>query len=288
MRTRTLAVLSFLALASGACSGGGDDTVPPDLPVVAEARAKFPDALTLHTKVVARSCSPATGVCHNNKEYPDLHTAGNFVQAVTRPCNQDKADPSLIFDGCENVADTLDVGSVGFKTRIGWIGDYLYDQSTGISYRPMSLEKAAPESTYAADARFLRNGSLFVAVEQSIELTAGSKDAKLLYGYNASYETYQLLEQLQGGDPNGNGVYGAEDPWQELMPGHTDRSYLLGRITGTVPGSRMPLANQPLSDPEYVALFCWVESIGSHPGVEDKIDYGHCKFARNPVSYALP
>ena len=49
----------------------------------------------------------------------------------------------------------------------------------------------------------------------------------------------------------------------------------------------MPLANDPISASEYVAIFCWIESIGGHPSPEDRIDYDGCKFAKDPKSFPL-
>ena len=62
-----------------------------------------------------------------------------------------------------------------------------------------------------------------------------------------------------GGDPNRNGVFGAIDapippPATMVAPGSLATSYLWGRLTGTVPGFRMPLANGPVRNPQYIAL----------------------------------
>jgi hypothetical protein len=62
-----------------------------------------------------------------------------------------------------------------------------------------------------------------------------------------------------------------------------------GRVTGTVPGTRMPLANAPLSDAEYVALACWIETLAGTPWPRagDLIDYDECIFAWYPERHAL-
>ena len=70
------------------------------------------------------------------------------------------------------------------------------------------------------------------------------------------------------GDPNMNGVFGARigDPIALMVPGSPEESYLVGRLRGTlegedVPGTLMPLANQPPSVPDLVALYCFVEGL---------------------------
>ena len=41
---------------------------------VLEAQTNLPTGIELQAEVVIRSCGPINGVCHNEKEYPDLHT----------------------------------------------------------------------------------------------------------------------------------------------------------------------------------------------------------------------
>lgn len=282
---RRLALLHVLAaLGAAGCSGGGEDVDPPDHPWVNEARIEFPTALELHTKVISRSCGPLDGVCHNNKEFPDLHTPGNFVTAVARPCNVDVEDPEQIFDGCEPPADEVSIG--GFRTKLSWIAPYDdYDPDTFEPFRLVRFAEPSPVSDDRVAGAILRGGSEYLAISFSVE--QGNTEGRLIELYDLPYQEYQKLATVRGGDPNGNGVFGGEEGWAEIMPGRPDRSYLVGRVTGTVPGSRMPLANQPLSNPEYVALHCWIESIGSHPRPEDRIDYDRCEYARAPLDYEI-
>jgi hypothetical protein len=56
-----------------------------------------------------------------------------------------------------------------------------------------------------------------------------------------------------------------------------------------VPGSRMPLANQPLNISEMLGLFCWIEGIpqdGSF-SLDWPIDYNACSFAADPENLNL-
>jgi hypothetical protein len=103
-----------------------------------------------------------------------------------------------------------------------------------------------------------------------------------------------VLATLVGGDPNADGVWGADEltPGERgalVVPGALDRSYLWGRITGTVPGFRMPLANTPITNPGYVAIACWIEGLSASSAErdpEDLIDYDSCQYANAPVDYA--
>ena len=73
------------------------------------------------------------------------------------------------------------------------------------------------------------------------------------------------------------------------FPGSLDDSYMWQRITGQVPGSRMPLANAPLTEPAYVAIACWIEGLkpGVTPSPDDPIDYTDCQFGQNPVDWTV-
>ena len=285
---KTIGIFSLLAGIALVAACGGNDSYDSskDAPEVQEARASFPTALQLHEKVIARSCSPTNGVCHNAKEYPDMHTVGNFVSVASKPCNEDKVnDPMTIYDGCEPLADEIELPSLGFRTRIGYMGADQYDES-GV-YREITTEHTVPESGSFLAAKFLRNGAVIASLDANIRTTGGTKLVRLENYYNVDYQTYLALQTLAGGDPNQNGVFGYTNGWHEITPGRPDRSYLIGRITGTVPGTRMPLANQALSDAEYVAIECWIESIGSTPSPNQAIDYDGCRYAKHPQHFAI-
>ena len=93
----------------------------------------------------------------------------------------------------------------------------------------------------------------------------------------------QVLEAVTPGDPNADGVYGgsSEDSMQEIKPGDPWNSYLLQRLQGNVPGSPMPLANQPLTASEIIAIACWIEGTADEGGAETNsvIDYDNCEYA---------
>ncbi|MCG8555493.1 MAG: hypothetical protein MJD61_09440, partial [Proteobacteria bacterium] len=122
-----------------------------------------------------------------------------------------------------------------------------------------------------------------------------------VFGQVRPYQDDDVQELLSAGvvqgDLNRNGVYGARvgQPVALLVPGAPERSYLIARLRGTmegeqVPGSRMPLANQPLSVAEMLALFCFVEGMdpsGQKPNLASAIDYAGCSYSLNPDSLNL-
>ncbi len=284
------AILCFPLLSCGGATVEPPDPPGGEAPAVTEARATLPTVLELHANVISRSCSPTGGVCHNGREYPDLRTVGSLLSALSKPCNRDRFDePEAMFDGCEPDADELVVGAGAseWRTRIGYLGPEEYDENTGTTFRHLRLAGEAPRGFDREAARIVRGGETLVELPANLLIGGGSKEGSIVDTYNIPYSSVRALAFVQGGDPNNNGTYGAEEPWRLLAPGHPDRSYLVGRITGQVPGSRMPLANHPLTDAEYVAIICWIETLGPDPGAHDAIDYDACRFAKDPTSYAI-
>ena len=114
-----------------------------DDPVVLEAQARFPTGLDLHVKVITRTCSPTEGVCHNTKEYPDLHTAANFLAAIEAPCNVQPGTREGVFDRCERPGDRFELPSDGVSPGPIEIGvlEYLPGE------RPDYSENNPPKST---------------------------------------------------------------------------------------------------------------------------------------------
>lgn len=286
-----------LLILAAACGGEPPLIEPIDPPVViaqehpavAKARRELVTVLDLHTTVISRSCSPTGGVCHNGKEYPDLRTTGSLIASLSKPCNRDRFDePEAIFDGCEQQGDELWIaGSTEFKTKVGYLGPEEYDDQRATTYRRLRFADAAPKRYDRVSARIVRNGETLVNLPANVFVEDGATQGRILDTYSLDYASIRAMEQVRAGDPNGNGVYGAEQPWELIAPGHPDRSYLIGRITGLVPGTRMPLANHPLMDHEYVAIVCWIETMSADPDAHDRIDYNGCNFAKRPISYQI-
>jgi hypothetical protein len=256
------------------------------------AMETLPTGLALHEKVIHRSCSPAGGVCHNGKEYPDLHTIGNLIAALDKPCNRDKADePESIFDGCEPEGDELVVmrpsGGELWRTKIALFGAEEYNFNVGTLERSVELESDAPQTIDRSHVvQIQRGGTKIVELPLNLIIEAGERTGRLVDLFNLDYRIYLDLAKVRGGDPNANGAFGSEKPWKMVAAGYPFQSYLFGRITGLVPGSRMPLANKPLTDAEYIAIFCWIETLDADPDPADPIDYESCTIAREPLSFS--
>jgi hypothetical protein len=126
-------------------------------------------------------------------------------------------------------------------------------------------------------------------------------DGTHLWGSVQEYQVEDVQELLSTGivmgDANRNGVFGSHEgpPVSMLEPGDPVGSYLIARMRGemhgeAVPGSRMPLANPPLTIDEMLALFCLVEGFpagGDTALLSGPIDYNACSFAANPSDLNL-
>lgn len=284
-----------------------------DDPIVREAQSRFPTGLDLHAKVIRRSCSPNDGVCHHTKEYPDLHTAANFLGAVNAPCNIQAGTREAIFDRCERPGDRFELASGAVASgpvEIGWIahlpGDkpaYSKESPPGPDSPGLHIVLADPVRT---DRQEIWSGGRFIrtfiegGLVRDIAYQTFSTRWWILEGglhLVGEVDTWQLDEVTRlldvgvvEGDPNKNGVFGARvgDPIALMVPGAPDLSYLVGRLRGRldgadVPGTRMPLANQPLSASEMLALYCFIEGVDDTPTrLDGAIDYANCTWARDP------
>jgi len=291
-----------------------------DDPIVLTAQSQFRTGLDLHVKVIRRTCSPTEGVCHNTKEYPDLHTAANFLAAVDAPCNIQAGTREAIFDRCERPGDRFELDSDAVSSGPIEIGhlryipgerpEYSESNPPGPDAPGLHIALADPivtsRSEIWAQGRFIRTfvdpaglvqdiayraySSRWWVVANGRELVAEVNDWQI-------DEVRRLLEiGVVEGDPNMNGVFGArvDDPVSLLVPGAPESSYLIARVRGVmegevVPGTRMPLANQPLSNAELLALYCFVEGLGTAPTsrLDRAIDYAGCSYSADPENLDL-
>ncbi|MBL8945419.1 MAG: hypothetical protein JNK45_19800, partial [Myxococcales bacterium] len=255
----------------------GEPEGPPVEEYLEEAKAEFPTYLDLHEKVVTRTCSPNGGVCHNEKEYPDLHTPETMLSQLDVPCNLAETEPLNLFNGCEPQGDTLRFttgNNLAFTATVGYVAmntDELGAVLNAVIYldTPIPAAMAVPgQFESIAIERQTAGGMLTVGQIEAAASYAPGMNALQINGYAMlPAEAKSLLEaDVQAGDPNRDGVFGAgDDPFRLLLPGDPWKSYLLQRVQGNVPGSPMPLANQPLSSAEILALACWIEG-AADPG----------------------
>lgn len=312
---RALELVLALALAgtlTAACSGGdegegGDDddgtgfvTPTPDVNAheyVQTAQVTYPRLIDLQTKVFSNTCSPNPNVCHNSSNYPQLATAGSTMAVVDSPCNVEIPDRTQGWNNCERKADHIKAG-IDVNTRVAWI-DQIGPQTwkVGLEEAPLITGDRRPE-LYDAQGGTILNPPADDSWGVTIALVAGTAEAMVTVAPMNQDEFLSefvdaVLATVVGGDPNEDGVWGADEesvePGALVVPGSLDRSYLWGRITGTVPGFRMPLANTPITNPGYVAIACWIEGLsndGSERDPDDLIDYDNCQYADAPIDYA--
>lgn len=285
-----------------------------DNPVVAEAQLRFPTGLDLHRKVIWRTCTPNGGVCHNRKEYPDLHTPANFWAAFSAPCNTQPGEWQSVYDRCERTGDRFSFGNK--QHEIGWI-DYIpgefdgegriEDDTPGLHIHLGSAVDINDGGQWR-DAQFLRafddGGSVrnlmyFDLQTQFWPIGDGSHVFARVHNWQTEAIDDLMQSGIVQGDTNRNGTFGAREhgePVPMLDPGSPESSYLIARMRGVmmgdedVPGSRMPLANQPLSVSEMLALFCLVEGFpadGDLARLSGAIDYNACSYSDDPEALNL-
>jgi hypothetical protein len=250
----------LLSIAAFACDGENNlvPVGPITHPSALEAMEKFPNGLELHENVIHRSCSPTGGVCHNGKEYPDLHTFGNLVAALDKPCNRDKADePEAVFDGCEPPPDEFAImGSPEWRSKISWVGPEEYPEDFSTVFRRIMLADPAPRTVDHGESKILRDGNTLVDLKGEIYdrngnlvpgfLVAqeGQREVVITDLYYLEYRAYLDLQTTRGGDPNGNGRFGSAEPWVLIAPGHP----LSARSPGPPRAVRRP-ASSPEATP---------------------------------------
>jgi hypothetical protein len=80
-----------------------------------------------------------------------------------------------------------------------------------------------------------------------------------------------------------------------LNPGKPEESYLVARLRGhlqgePVPGTRMPLANQPPSVIDMLALMCFIAGLDPYAeayNLASGIDYENCSYSANPQALSV-
>ncbi len=303
---------------------GNAKEVPPyegDSEIVQEAQDEYPTGLDFHQKVIWRTCTPNEGVCHNSKEYPDLRTPGSFSSAFGAACNVQPGEWEAVFDGCERPGDRvrLDNNQFGFgESEIAWIeyiaappsddcnaqypDDYVpTSESPGLHIKLRKATSGDSQQTYGRlsfTRTFITDGVVQDSDFASYEALwwVAADDPQQIVGRVCNYQTDDINELLEvgivQGDMNRNGAFGLEElnePDVLLRAGEPEESYLIARVRGSmrgaaIPGTPMPLANQPLSNSEMLAFFCLVEGFDpADPiGLSAYVDYNSCSYSANP------
>jgi hypothetical protein len=292
-----------------------------DNAIVLEAQSKLFDGFALHSEVIYPTCGPINGVCHHAKEYPALHTPANFLGAIDAPCNVQPGSYVSVFDRCERPGDRLDFGDAIPEIEIAYI-EYIPGERDDYDSAPqadspglhiyLAGEVRGDRTEFYGGAEFVRT---FVNAEGDVQdlpffsydshywvvdpggYVYGEEQGAHLMADVRDYQTQRIEALLEvglvQGDFNRNGVLGARLEQSHIAlikPGYPEESYLVGRMFGTmgsdlIPGSRMPLANEPLSNAEMLALFCFIEKLpqdGSPVDLHTPIDYEGCSYSAQP------
>ncbi len=288
-------------------------------PLVQDAQTRYPTGLDLHRKVVLRTCGPTNGVCHNQKEYPDLHTPATFMAALGAPCNVQPGTWSSVFDRCEREGDRLELdGQAMPATEIAWL-ELLPGETPDLEETKQQADETTPglhlvlrtpvpdkvKNPYSTGV-FIRP---FVTSDGSVQplpfATYRTRwwilaDRRHLVAEVRDYQSDDAARiaaaAIQQGDQNRNGMFGASAG--KLVPllnaGKPEESYLVARLRGVmqgekVPGTRMPLANQPPSIPDMLGLMCFIEglSMTPPPSISNGIDYNRCSYSADPGALNL-
>ncbi|MET0402570.1 MAG: hypothetical protein ABW123_09215, partial [Cystobacter sp.] len=339
-RSPLLAVLGALSLACGgsgsAPSDPGNIPFEPERPVpgasgstprytgsdadVLAAQLTYPTGLELHRKLVMRTCSGSNGVCHNQKEYPDLHTAGTFLASIGAPCNVQSGNWTGVFDRCERLGDRVRFTEQSIRdNEVGWFelipGEtprldpngnrpdastpglhlYVHDPVAGTQTRMGStgtfVRTFINEAGEVQDLAFASYRTNWWVLDDAMGGARRHLFAEVNPYQRDSVESLVASGIVQG-DQNRNGVYGRRKASTVPMikPGKPEESYLVARLRGamqgeSVPGTRMPLANQPPSVQDMLALMCFVEGLDPNArqwSLESSIDYTKCSYSADP------
>ena len=279
-------------LPDGAAQGGADLAFPSmsSLEIAAE---KYPDLRTLWSRSIARTCGPNNGVCHDNRQFPDLQTASGLLASVGVRCNQIRDDPATIDNLCEPPGDQLAIGT--FTTHIGKVTATPPGAPTAVQ---LTLADPIPNGASGAVSVVRQTGNLSpvtfpVPANAVTSAQAGQATVTLDYATLAATPGFSKTSslalffvppaflpgddtQVEMGDPNGDGVFGAGLGGALVEPGDPMKSFLFQRVIGAMPignGSmltnvsapaaseaQMPIANQQYwdVDNDVIALWCWI------------------------------
>jgi hypothetical protein len=274
-------LVAALAALTHACASDHEDA---SAAMRRDAAVAYPTFRALHEGVVLPTCGPRSGVCHNGKQYPDLHSPTEMLAAVGKRCNAITVDPLAILDECEPAGDELVLASgtsAGFRAAVGRVRATDDGQAIAID-----LETAVPSASESVEGSIERAGPLALAVHLGPRLTtrAGERTVVVRAGdlpddlrsFLAGPYVPGLPSRVVLGDPNANGIFGVRLGSLVIRPGDPERSFLVQRIRGTVL-PRMPLANGDLTATQIFALACWVQQMrpdGSN--ADGAIDYDGC------------
>jgi hypothetical protein len=317
MKPSPLLAIPALAIAlafAGACSSAGDtgeDGVKAGqgasssgagttgAGVAPTSDPPYADIEALHEQAIARTCSLNGGVCHNSKEYPDIHSVTTLLSAVRQPCNIAAAAHEDVNDVCEPAGDRLVIPSAGIDGIIARVEVSPADAETEdlTSVRivlgapaggsdpsgAMDIEVQRGTDTYRfGEISYWGPAMVSSADADSVTLDLEGVDTSIKAFFDdRTYPWSDLMVRV--GDPNGNGVLGGDQALRMIEPGDPMRSYLVLRLIDETYGDLMPRQCRTWDDQATRALGCWiagleVDDAGEVTNAYDPIDYDTCEF----------
>jgi hypothetical protein len=194
-------------------------------------------------------------------------------------------------DLCEPLGDLLVLDSgpdKGFSARIGYVVDGSTQTPPTVT---LTLRNAPPHDATVVDVDVVRDvdpkNPMHLHLAGAAQTKAGVAQVvipigNLSMGYRAFFLTPYtpgLNAQVFLGDPNRNGIFGAEIGGALIAPSAPDKSFLVWRILGKVQ-PQMPLANGDLTPAQIYALQCWILQLDPKAANADgAIDYTKCPSA---------
>ncbi len=303
VRTRTLVTVAALSVvfacgvgdvsgvAVDAANGPDSGREAPDTPLdKAIAQARYVTTTDLMRHLIAPTCAAEGNECHNDEDFPDLHSEGNLWNLVGLGCNLNVGERDTIEDYCEAVGDQIritDGANSGFSATIGSI-ELVTDDMGDFSHYAITVDSAGSAAAQTGgNFEFMRNGVVSQALGGggSVDVISGQVILKVT---DADHIPDPLL--IRQGDENLNGTYGTGEG-VIVKPGDARGSYMVRRLLEAETNRiRMPLGgmidnpnelNPFLSANEMYALMSWINCMQEGDGVASEIRYDCAQNADN-------
>jgi hypothetical protein len=258
----------------------------------ASAEALYPDLTTLHDGAISRTCALNNGVCHNSKQYPDMHTTTDLIGYVGQRCNAQVDKRTDVRDPCEPPGDHLVVGALDAEIAVadqlpadapkGRVASVTLHFATPLASAP-NIAAAAPVEVHRGAVVFKLDGA------RATNATASSVTLDLA---SAGPETQAFLDDrvypwtdlmIRVADVNRNGTLGAALGVSLVKPGDPGKSFVIMRILDDTLGELMPVVCRAWSEAATRALGCWIKGLkvdaaGTVTNGLEPIDYASCDF----------
>lgn len=274
---------------AGGVDGGGGGGHPGGATLYRDVEELYEQALT-------RTCSLNGGVCHNSKEYPDVHTLSSLFSALEAPCGLGALSPRDVPNECEPEGDHLVSAALGVDVEIKRVDVSPRAAATAdLTGATVVLARAAGGAGGSAtdwtvvrgDLRFTLGAGSLAADRGSlqIDLTAAPAPVRAFVDYRTFPWSPSMIRVA---DTNGDGVAGHALGWALLRPGDPDHSYLVGRLTQPRLGELMPRQCRTWDWRATLALYCWTKGLrmgsdGRPSNAMDPINYVGCTLPPDAV-----